>query len=228
MYVVERSLRFMRGALLSYGPSMVKKYFWNREYSNGKWVFNDNTAGDCVYVYLEKYAEDGSILDLGCGSGNTANELPFSAYRSYLGVDISESALDKARRWSDQSGRAGKNSFAQGDFLDYEPTQKFDVILFRESLYHVPLGKIKVVLDHYSEYLRDGGVLIVRMFTVANGKSKVRPMAMLGVIATGFDVLEKHCDTQSGATVVVFRPSACGRNGDALRRPETISVSSRL
>ncbi len=147
MYVVERSLRFVRGALLSFGPSTIKKFFWDSEYSSGKWNFNDKTAGDCVYPPLEKYARNGSILDLGCGSGNTANELAFSAYRSYLGVDISESALDKARMWTERSGRADKNSFAQGEFLSYVPTQEFDVILFRESMYHVPLGKVQAVFE---------------------------------------------------------------------------------
>jgi SAM-dependent methyltransferase len=206
MYVVERSLRFMRGALLSYGPPMIKKFFWDKEYSKGKWNFNDNTAGDCVYPPLEKYAENGSILDLGCGSGNTANELAFSAYRTYLGVDISESALDKARRWTKQSGRSDKVSFARGDFLSYVPTQQFDVILFRESLYHVPLGKVKAVLDRYSKCLKDGGVFIVRIDTAENGRTKHRPAAMVSVIEANFDVVEKHRSGKKGATVIVFRP----------------------
>ena len=224
MYVVKRSLRFVRGALLSYGPSMIKKLFWNREYSNGKWGFNDNTASDCVYWYLEKYAKNGSILDLGCGSGNTANELAFSAYRSYLGVDISKSALDKARKWTEATGRTDKNSFVQGDFLSYVPTQQFDVILFRESLYHVPLGQIKATVDGFSKHLTDGGVLIVRLITSENGKSKYRPTAMLGLIDSGFDVLEKRHYNQSGATLVVFRPNASDRSADTSRHPETTSV----
>src|SRR5208337_3598344 len=179
-------------------------------------------AGDCVYPPLERYAGNGSILDLGCGSGNTANELAFGAYSSYLGVDISESALDKARRWTERSGRAQKNSFARGEFLGYVPTQQFDVILFRESMYHVPLGKVKAVLDRYSKYLRGGGVFIVRLFTSENGKSKSRPSAMIRVIETEFEVLEKRHYSQSGATVIVFRPRVCGKRGDTSPQPETI------
>ncbi len=224
MYAMERTLRFMRGALLSYGPSMVKKFFWDREYSNGKWSFNDNTSGDCVYVYLEKYAENGSILDLGCGSGNTASEMAFAAYRSYLGVDISEPALDKARRRTEAAGRANKNSFARGDFLNYVPTQQFKIVLLRESLYHVPLGKVKATFDRYSKYLRDDGVFIVRLATSENGKSKHRPTAMLRVIESEFDVLEKYHYTQSGATVVVFRPSVCSRSRDLSPQSEATSV----
>jgi SAM-dependent methyltransferase len=206
MHPVERSLRFVRGALASYGPSAIKRALWDREYSAGKWSFNDNTAGDCVYPYLKKYAKKGSILDIGCGSGNTANELELSAYSSYLGVDISEAALDKARRWSERNGRVDKNSFVQADFLEYVPSQQFDVILFRESLYLVPLGKVKVTLDRYSTHLKGGGVIIVRISTTENGKRKHRPTAMVHAIETGFDVLEKRQDGEFGPTVVVFRP----------------------
>ena len=164
-----------------------------------------------MYPYLEEYVANGSILDLGCGPGNTATELAATAYRTYVGMDISEAALDKARRRTEKSGRAEKNTFAQGDFLSYAPTQQFDVILFRESMYHVPLGKVKMVLDRYTKYLKDGGVFIVRMFLASrdNGKSKQRPNAMISVIEKSFDVIEKRCHREPGEpAVIVFRPKA--------------------
>jgi 2-polyprenyl-3-methyl-5-hydroxy-6-metoxy-1,4-benzoquinol methylase len=206
MYIVQRSLRFIRGAVLSYGPSYIKKSFWDKEYSTEKWNFNDNTATDCVYLYLAKYANKGSILDLGCGSGNTSNELASTAYASYLGVDISEAALRKARRRTEESGRANKNRFIPGELIKYEPDQQFDVILFRESLYHVPLGKVKTVLDRYSNFLKRHGVFIVRLFTSENGRVKHRPSAMTAIIEGAFDVVERS-DCESGASILVFRPN---------------------
>src|ERR1035437_8502984 len=134
MYIVERSLTVMRGLLKRYGPSRIKMILWDQEFSGTHWDFIDDTAGDCVYPHLEKHAKNGSILDLGCGPGNTANELAASAYATYVGVDISEAALDKARKRTLENGREDKNTFAQGDFLGYAPTKKFDVILFRESV----------------------------------------------------------------------------------------------
>jgi SAM-dependent methyltransferase len=213
MYLVQRIRRFIYGFVASYGPSNIKKLLWDREFSRGNWDFLDNTAGDCVYQHLERYATNGSILDLGCGPGNTANELAATAYWTYLGVDIADSALSKARRRTEESGRADKNTFVQGDFLNYVPTRQFDVILFRESMYHVPLGKVKAILDRYSKYLRDGGVFIVRMYTSQNGKSKHRPKAMIGVIETEFDVVEKAEYEERGATVIAFRPRACRKSG---------------
>lgn len=208
MYVVDRSVRFMRGFLASYAPTSVKKAFWDREFSSGDWDFLDDTVGDCVYQHLEKYARKGSILDLGCGPGNTANELALAAYQTYTGLDISEAALEKARRRTEAGGRSAKNFFHQGDFLTYTPNWTFDVILFRESLYHVPMGKIKAVLGRYTNFLRDGGVLMVRLATTDHGKLKRRPMAMIGIIEREFEVVEKTEYAENGATVVVFRPKA--------------------
>ena len=90
MSIAQRTVRFVQSALKSYGPSGIKRVLWNREYSTDKWNFADNTVGDCVYAHLERHAANGSILDLGCGSGNTANELAVDAYQNYVGVDISE------------------------------------------------------------------------------------------------------------------------------------------
>jgi SAM-dependent methyltransferase len=204
MYVAERTLTFMRSLLKSYGPSIVKKRLWDAEFSGGKWNFIDDTRGDCVYSYLEKYARNGSILDLGCGPGNTANELTTQAYQRYVGVDISEAALQKGRKRSIENGRGEKNLFLQGDFINYEPAQQFDIILFRESMYHVPIGRIKSVLDHYSQFLVEGGVFIVRMNT--KGGKLGRPKTMADLIASEFDLVERNQHGDSGATVIVVRP----------------------
>ena len=213
MYIVDRSLRFVRGFLLSYGPTTIKRHFWDKEYTEEKWSFAYNTVGDCVYPHLARYSANGSILDIGCGSGNTATEMAETSYRSYLGVDISEAALAKARRRSQQCGRQDKNHFECGDFLSYVPSGQYDVILFRESMYHVPLGKVKATLDRYSVYLRDRGVFVVRLFASSgdrvDGKDKQRPVAMLSIMEAEFDVLEKCRYEELGRpTVIVFRPKA--------------------
>src|SRR5271155_544093 len=200
MYIIDRSLRFTRGFLLSYGPTAIKTLFWDREFSNGQWNFLDDTAGDCVYSHLERFSTNRRILDLGCGPGNTANELA-PVYLNYVGMDISEEALAKARRRTEQNGRSHQNSFERGDFLSYVPSQKFDVILFREAIYHVPLRKIKKTLDRFSEYLTDGGVFIVRLYVLEKGKTKSRPSAMIGIIEREFDVVEKSSYPERGSTV---------------------------
>jgi SAM-dependent methyltransferase len=208
MAVTQRALDSMRGLLKRYGPSTLKRALWDQEFVGAHWEFIDRTVGDCVYPYLERHAKNRSVLDLGCGPGNTANELAPGAYQFYLGVDISDAALDKARRRSQESGRSAKNRFVQGDFIGYVPDQLFEVILFRESLYHVPLGRVKSTLDRYAKYLSGDGVFIVRLKTRGSHdqREKHRPMAILDIIAKEFNVLEHGGHGDLGSTVVVFRP----------------------
>jgi 2-polyprenyl-3-methyl-5-hydroxy-6-metoxy-1,4-benzoquinol methylase len=208
MYIVSRGTRFLRGMFLSYGPQVIKRRVWDKEYSNEKWNFAYHTMGDCVYRHLERHAANGSILDLGCGSGNTATELETLAYQTYVGVDISEKALAKAELRTKETGRQNKNRFEAGDFLSYVPTGQFDVILFRESMYHVPMNKVKALLDRYSKYLKEDGVIVVRLFAAdrENTKSKYRPTAMLGIMEAEFAVVEKRQYAELGQpTVIVLR-----------------------
>jgi SAM-dependent methyltransferase len=209
VYIVERTKTFLQGFLASYGPTSIKKRIWDRDFSGGKWDFIDNTAGDCVYPYLEKYAHNGNILDLGCGPGNTANELAAETYRTYVGVDISEAALAKAVKRTKENGRDNKNSFVASDFLGYKPTQDFDIILFRESLYHVPYGQVKPILDKYSHNLKNGGVFIVRLYAGDDrpGKIKRRVIRKMDLIKREFDIVEsQRFETPGLPTVTVFRP----------------------
>jgi len=205
---VARAMTSIQALLKSYGPTAIKRLLWNREYSGPKWDFADHTSGDVIYPILEKYCRGGSVLDLGCGSGNTATELNVAAYDTYLGVDISEEALAKARRRSEVCGRAIKNSFLVADIVSFRPATSFDVILFRESLYHVPMGRIDDVLRGYSAYLKEGGVLIVRLQTWdQDGNQKTRPGAMIRMLESGYRVVEKVEHRASKATVIVVQPA---------------------
>jgi SAM-dependent methyltransferase len=207
MPTAQRTLDIVRGLAKRYGPSRIKMVLWNQEFNGTHWDFIDDTAGDCVYSHLVKHLNNGSILDLGCGPGNTANELPESAYQTYIGVDISEAALAKAAKRTRQSGRDLKNSFACSDFLSYKPNQQFDVILFRESMYHVPLSKVKPILDHFTKYLKANGVFVVRMNTSdKNGGQKSRLMSAIEIMERDFDLVEKRQYDASGPTVIVFQP----------------------
>src|ERR1700674_5764890 len=93
MYLAQRVRNVSRGLLQRYGTESMKRALWNSEFMGGRWNCLDDTSGDCVYPYVEKYARNGSILDLGCGSGNTGIELDVTAYQQYVGVDISDAAI---------------------------------------------------------------------------------------------------------------------------------------
>jgi len=208
MSIVQRAIRLPYNFILRYASPSIKRFFWDREFASGKWNFIDDTAGDSSYPYLEKYCDGGSILDLGCGPGNTANELAASAYCEYVGVDVSQVALEKARQRTERTRRSDKNRFVSGDMLTFVPSRQFDVILLRESVYHVAMGELKKMFDRYSQYLTENGAFIVKLVTDNRYTSKAR----VRIIESEFEILEKGEHARDGSTVLVFRTTRARKN----------------
>lgn len=198
MYVTRRAWEILRGLIHKYGSEVLKKRLWNRDYSRGMYGYGCS-AGDFLYPYLVKHAHRGSILDLGCGEGTTENELDQQAYTECVGVDISDVAIARAKAWSERTGRVGRNKFNCCDIARFVPSQEFDLILFRDSLYYVPLSKIKATLDRYSDFLKEGGCFVVRLY------DGIRYASLVEIIEANFSVLLKRF-SEGGAVVIVFRP----------------------
>lgn len=80
-----------------------------------------------------------SVLDIGCGVGDVsmaAAELVGPTGR-VLGIDRSPAALSLARARIERAGLA-QVSFADGDIYTYSPDSKFDALVGRFILLHVP------------------------------------------------------------------------------------------
>lgn len=194
---VNRKVRnALRGLVQRYGTADIKKSLWDREFASGRWDCLDSMAEDCLYSYVEKYAKEGSILDLGCGPGSTGNELNGESYGFYTGVDISDVAIEKARSRTERNHRSAKNEYFQSDIHIYVPARSYDVIVFGDSIYYVPEPSHSRMLGRYSDYLNQGGVFIVRI--------KGERPAILTMIESQFLVIEKqlHWDL---IWVIVFR-----------------------
>jgi SAM-dependent methyltransferase len=95
------ALRSLRALLKRWGNSSMKQRVWNEEYASGHWNFADKTRVDHASVIdpafplVEHYAQSGSVLDLGCGYGSVGFHIG-SAYRHYLGIDISDTVIRAA------------------------------------------------------------------------------------------------------------------------------------
>jgi SAM-dependent methyltransferase len=191
----------LRRLFQAYGSAKLKRRIWDWEFAHGRWNCLDSTADDLVYPVIEGAARGGNILDLGCGSGNTANELNDNGYSEYTGVDISQVAIEKASQRSHELGRAAKNRFYQSDISTYKPRQRFSVILLRDSVYYIPQSRIKPVLERYVGYLKDDGVFIVRLWD-SNGKYG----KIVKLLERHFNVIQKHSLAGATTMVLVFRP----------------------
>lgn len=192
----------LRAVKQKWAPLRVKRDLWDKEYASGRWKHCELTPDAYVYRFVERYCAHGSILDLGCGSGNTGNEIDFDKYQDYTGVDISSVALSKAENRGQEGGRAAKNKYIEGNIESYIPINQHDVILFRESIYYIPFIKIKTTLDRYRRYLSDDrGVFIVN----ASKSGSKRFMSILALLEANYEIVEKYKPPGLDAYVLVFR-----------------------
>lgn len=148
--------------------------WWEDDYRRGGL---DRIEGDAelarhlvVAGFVRHYAPGAAVLDIGCGTG--AGIAPLRAVLAglpsrYVGLDYSELALEVAgarARESDGRGQPplGDVRFVRGDFDQYEPGERFDAVIFSESLYYAP-NPLRTI-RRYTAVLNEGGVVIVSMW----------------------------------------------------------------
>jgi 2-polyprenyl-6-hydroxyphenyl methylase/3-demethylubiquinone-9 3-methyltransferase len=198
---IVRMLRATRIRVIKgWASTRAKARLWDSEFASGQWTYLEQTADDPIYRYLEKYTAGGSLLDLGCGSGNTGNELDRTKYSSYTGTDISAVAVQKARLRTKQNGRQAQNEYICAPIEAFVPSRTYDVILFRESIFYVPRRRIKPVLRLYARYLAPRGAFIVRMCD----RDKYKPIVKL--IYEHYQMVDKCLLENTKDIILVFRP----------------------
>jgi len=75
---------------------------------------------------LKPHVRDKKILDLGCGSGFLFKELAQSGAREFIGIDLAESAVERAKQLAAEHGYQDRSQFIHGDVarMEYPP---FDI-----------------------------------------------------------------------------------------------------
>jgi 2-polyprenyl-3-methyl-5-hydroxy-6-metoxy-1,4-benzoquinol methylase len=94
-----------------------------------------------------------SVLDVGCGVGVLRERLERVPFSEYVGVDLSEAAIEAA-----QVKDHSRSRFLVGDFASLD-LGTFDVVVLNEVLYYAPDAR-RFLAQVASALARDGLVLI--------------------------------------------------------------------
>jgi SAM-dependent methyltransferase len=147
-----------------YGQSFAQEEL-EQQYREGVWDFLgsiDELANYMVTVgYIQHFAKSldyaPRLLDMGCGDGNFLELMSNFHFQSYLGLDLSEEAIQRA------SARSIPNAnFQVADFEEWSPTDKFDFIISTGSICYAkdPVA----VLQRFAQALDENGAFIISLW----------------------------------------------------------------
>lgn len=140
------------------GDVPVARDAWEQQYRGGNWSILaqlDELARYMVLVgYLQYLKPNAAVLDVGCGEGLLLRYYRPYGYARYVGVDISETALAKARHGENET-----TTFVCADAETYEPTERFDAVVLNGILcyFYDPIG----TAERYAHAIKPDGLLLV-------------------------------------------------------------------
>lgn len=135
---------------------------WDLQYALGKWRclsdLQEQAHHSVLAGYVLRLKPNGSVLDVGCGDGRLARSLHTNKCHRYVGIDLSIVAIQRAQ----YAAPAENFSFVATDAANYAPLDRFDAIVWDESLYY--FDEPLCVLLHYEKFLTPGGMFMTSMF----------------------------------------------------------------
>ncbi len=141
-----------------------KRFSWNYKYAIGKWDYMGDESDRynmIVRIIRDCKVNKPKILDLGCGYGALNKYLSKDDYSYYLGIDLSDNAIDKARKQN-----FFETEFKVADIQKFIPKIKFDIIIFNEVLFYLD-DEMKEV-NRYANYSLEKGFFIFSFYGVRN------------------------------------------------------------
>jgi SAM-dependent methyltransferase len=143
-------------------PRPIRERIVDEEYARGRWDYLNDLEEMTRYAVIIGYCEYGgdvsSVLDLGCGVGILRRWLrPLEAVE-YVGVDLSNVAIETARRDCTDA----KTTFVTMDVATFVPDRKFDVIVFNEVLYY--FEHPDEILRRFATSLAENGRFVISLW----------------------------------------------------------------
>ena len=169
------------------GDSPFEKEQWEEQFAGGRWDYlaEEEARYRALAELVARHRPRARVLDVGCGAGPLVPALREAGIASYLGLDVSETAVARARRLED-----GSTGFLAVDAENWTTDERFDAVIFNESLYYFedPLGGARryASLLRLPEGERAGGLIFLSMF------SSRRALAILRELERRFATRERR------------------------------------
>lgn len=147
------------------------KYEKNRGVNYGPEKLDGNPRYEHVAGLIRDLPAGSTVLDYGCAHGHyTVNLAKRYPNLQFVGIDIAESNIDKARAWADSEGVKNARFYwgavkpegyilVQGSIEAQLTPDSLDAIIAAEVLEHVP--NPQHVADALIQYLTPGGLMII-------------------------------------------------------------------
>jgi 2-polyprenyl-3-methyl-5-hydroxy-6-metoxy-1,4-benzoquinol methylase len=158
--LLERGLqRFPTGVLamqlMKKEPLVVVVSNTARPTDLGGWITMEQTAvANLIGYRLPQYP---NVLDVGCGGGMLAGELPPSVH--YLGIDARVSTIQAAQSlWGGDDIR-----FEARDIREFDPVGNWDAVVFSEVLSYLAVHEAITEVRRYAKALSPEGIVAISM-----------------------------------------------------------------
>lgn len=144
---------------------MTNKDSYNKIISSWIEARNNAIVNKPVIDFADYINPEGTILDIGCGTG-----LPIAKYLSDRNFSIS--GIDQSAKMIETAKSVGiKNTvFHICDFFDFESDEKFNGIIAWDSLFHFPKERQEEIYGKVYNLLVPGGYFL---FTTEKKKTNI-------------------------------------------------------
>lgn len=176
-----RQLHALRVLVLGYAPQRFTPSAWDRLFQSGAYDRLDGAIERARYSLIVGHQDligARSILDVGCGQGVLARRLARTPYERYLGIDISQAAIDMARAGASDP----RNRYLVSDMDRFDGEERFDWVIFNECLYYLddPLGTVR----HFWHWLTPGGHLSISMYDCPGARAIWKGLRSMPTVET--------------------------------------------
>ncbi len=131
---------FVRNQLVFAEVFMKEPLYWNHNVAYYKWI--ERRTAECK-----------SILDVGCGDGSLVAYLDDGS-KELTGIDVDLSCISRAN----SENRSTNVQFICDSFIDYQPHEFYDAVLFLASIHHMDM---MAAIEKAKALLSPNGLLVV-------------------------------------------------------------------